>query len=1020
MNQKNSPATSSLPLNAELDFPENQLLRYAQSLSPNEPLFKTLVEMIPVGLTLCSMDRNLAYANKTLANILGYTQEELTGVDWNELTYEADRASNLEIYEKLLSGELNFIALEKRYWHKEGHLIWCRLQMTIIDDKKTGEKLSLAIIEDIQEQKQLAKALERQKAMIQMGEKIAGLGTFIWNVITNEVEASPEVLRILELDPDTTTPQNLFEQATKLVHPEDAERLQEEFRQTIEEKNLKSSEYRIQFPDGRIKWLKTIPGGFLDDQHLLRTVQDITPEVQKSSLLERQKEMIQMGEEVSGIGTFIWDVETFDLEVSKGIYDLFELPVPEHAVKESFDAFFDLIHPEDLDTIKYVLNEVSETRLGKDLLFRIYTPTGKLKWIRSNNGKFLSATRRLTSLQDITLDVEKTRMLEQQKEMIEIGEQVTGLGTFIWNVETREMTASSGLYHLFGFEDRGYDSKLFMDKFLEMIHPDDLEAVESNMKQISEEKNLKPIEFRIRKDCGKELWLRTSPGKFLNDKEKLGTLQDVSEDKRKANQLERQAGMIRVGELTANVGTFVWDIHTHEIYASPGFYKCFGLKEEEIDRSQMFEACWNMVIPEDLHIMESRRKAIEAGEIVGNVDFRIRCPKGKLKWIRNYQGEFLNEHLKLGTVQDITYERQRTEVLERQEEMIRLGEEVGNMGVDIWNLETGEFFYSPHLLSMFQIDPKDVTNTNLLDLLSQRFHPEDQKQIDIFTQKLIENPDRPVEVRHRIILDNGEIRWLHAISARYIHPNTRITINKDITNFIRQKEELLDSQKEMEQLLYTVSHDLRAPLRHVSSYARMVQKSTVEKLDETESRHLSKVISASGRLGTMIDELLQFFRNRNIEMCRVPVDLEKICARTQEFFSVETEKRSIDWQIGPLPRVSGDPQMLEKVMLNLISNAVKFTSKKEDARIEISAKKMGHMAIIQVVDNGAGFKMKYIDKLFAVFQRLHKNSDFEGTGIGLSNVKRIIERHGGSIWAEGEIGQGATFYFTLPLAKEST
>lgn len=1019
MNRDSSSDTPSLPSYTDLNFPERQLLKYAQSFSADEPLFKTLVELIPLGLAISTAERLLTYANRAFADILGYTQEELKGMDWLELTYVEDRKHKLASVGKLLTGELEVFEAVNRCWHKNGHLVWCNLRITIIEDNKTGEKLCLALIEDIHEQTQLAAALERQKAMVQMGEKVAGLGTFIWNVTTNEIEASPEVLRILELDPDTTTPQNLFEQAINLVHPEDVARLLEEFRASSEERTFKKSEYRIQFPDGRIKWLKTIPGGFLDDQHLLRTIQDITSEVQKSSLLERQKEMIQMGEEISGIGTFIWDVETFELEVSKGIYDLFELPVAENNTSESFEKFHAHIHPEDLEFVKSVLKEVSETRLGDDILFRIITPGGKLKWIRSHYGKFLSRTRRLTSLQDVTMDVKKTRILERQKEMIEIGEKETGLGTYIWNVETREMTASSGLYHLFGFEEKGYDSKLFMDKFLKMIHPDDLDRVEANMKKISEEKNLKQIEFRIQKESGELLWLRTSPGKFLNEKEKLGTLQDVTEDKEKGKQLERQAGMIRVGELTANVGTFVWDIHTHEIYASPGFYKCFGLKEEEIDGSQMFEACWNMVIPEDLHLMEARNKAIESGQVVGKVDFRIRCPNGNLKWIRNYPGEFLNDHLKLGTVQDVTAEKQRTEQLRRNEEMVRLGQEVGNMGVDIWNLESGEFFYSPHLLSMFQVNPEEVTKTNLLELLSKKFHPDDQKLIDIFTQKALKNPDEPIELRHRIILNDGEIRWVHVISDRYIHPNTRITINKDITDVVRQREKLLDYQKEMEQLLYTVSHDLRAPVRHVSSYAKMLQKSTDGKLEEEEDRYLSKVISASGRLGTMIDELLQFFRNKNIEMSRIPVNLEQISERTLELFSTETEKRGIDWQIGPLPKVSGDPRMLEKVMLNLISNAVKFTEKTDHPRIEISAKIMGSMALIQVFDNGAGFKMKYIDKLFAVFQRLHKLSDFAGTGIGLSNVKRIIERHGGSIWAEGEVGKGAKFYFTLPLAEET-
>lgn len=937
-------------------------------------------------------------------------------MDWSKLTYEEDRQKNLTTYQQLIEGEIETFEFEKRYWHKEGHLVWCRLQVTIVEDQKTAKKLTLALIEDISVKKQLEKEVERQKVMLQMGEQAAGIGTFIWNTETNETEASSEVYRIYELDEESTNPQNLFERAMSLTHPDDVELLRKDIMESAREKKLIHTNYRIQFPDGRIKWLKTTPGAILDKVWMLRTVQDISEEMKKSALLLHQKEMIQMGEGVSRLGTIIWDIHNWDLEISDGIYQIFGIETPTEKVKESFDAFFRYVNPEDLPKVITRLKQISESKEGGPLEFRINTKDGKEKWIKSYKGKFLDERRRLTTLQDITEEVKKTNLLSRQKEIIEIGERISGLGTFVWDVESREVEASPGLYQLAGLEEGSLDPKALMAKLLSLIHPEDKEALANNMDLIAEKKTTSPIEFRVILETGQVKWLRTSDGKFLNEREKLGTMLDITEEKLRTEQLEQQGRIIRSGELTANVGTFLWDTESKEINASQGFYKCFGLEEEEIENENLFARTWSMIHPEDVDKMRARNEQILRGELPCTIDFRIIIPDGEIRWLRNYPGEFITAKLKLGTIQDISEEKARTELLERQEELIRLGEEVGNIGVDIWNLETGEFYYSPHLLQMFEIDPKEVTDTNLLELLSLRFHPEDKKVIDVFTQKIVKNPPEQVEMKHRILTKKGGVKWVQVISQPYTSPNMRITINKDITDFVHKSEKLLEAQKEMEQLLYTVSHDLRAPLRHVSSYAGMVKKATDGKLDTEESRYLSNVIKASARLGTMIDELLQFFRNRNIEMMRVPIDLEEITRRTIELFSSDTESRAIEWKIGPIPKVKGDPLMLEKVMLNLLSNAVKFTTKTDAACIEISAREMGEMLLIQVIDNGAGFKMKYIDKLFAVFQRLHNRSDFEGTGIGLSNVKRIIERHGGSIWAEGEVDKGAKFYFTLPLA----
>ncbi len=389
-------------------------------------------------------------------------------------------------------------------------------------------------------------------------------------------------------------------------------------------------------------------------------------------------------------------------------------------------------------------------------------------------------------------------------------------------------------------------------------------------------------------------------------------------------------------------------------------------------------------------------------------------------------------------------ERKHVEAALRQSEtLLNATQRLAKIGGWQWDIEKQISFWTEETYRIHGFEPQAPmqASTDFIDRSLACYDPADRPVISAAFQRCAQQGDG-YDLEFPFTSADGQRKWIRttATAGREQGRIVRVVGNiMDITERRRAEEELARhrdhleelvrertaeleaTNKELEGFSYSVSHDLRAPLRHIHGFLELLQQTVGTAIDEQGWHYMDNISDATQKMGRLIDELLSFSRMgrhalsfRKVALAEVVRDILREC-------EPDTAGRSIDWRIGDLPVVSGDETMLRTALADLISNALKFTRSRQTAQIEIgSSPGQNSEAVIFIRDNGVGFDMAYADKLFGVFQRLHHEEEFEGTGIGLANVRRIIARHGGRVWAEGTIDQGATFYFSLPSSVQGT
>lgn len=1009
-----------------------------EQLFESEFRFNKMYENGPFGMVMADKEFRFKKANPAFCEIMGYSETELLQFTFKDISHPDDLFKDLPNVKKLMNKEISVYKAEKRYIRKDGHTIWGSLTLTANFDIDGRFLYNLGIIEDITPRKQADEELKHLNDRISTATRASQVGIWDWNIVNNQLVWDNQMYLLYGLKNGDFP--GAYEAWLNGVHPDDRNFSDAITKQAIRGETEYDTEFRVIWPDESVHWLKAAGQVFFDKNNspvrMVGVNFDITERKKAEEKLKISEEQYRNIFESAVIGIYRTSPDGRILMANSTLIKLL-----------GFDSFEDLEHRNlekegfgsSDERNKFIESiEINGHIIGLESVWK--TKDGQSVIVNENAKAFYDTEGKVIyyegTIEDIT---ERKRVERALRESEEIYRKAFKTSPDSINIIRREdgiyVSVNNGFLETIEYTEEELLGKTALELNI-WKNPEDRNRLFDELKTKGFVQN---FEAKFRAKSGREIdGLMSAAVIEIEDSPHIISItRDITDRKRIEEALHYNEALLQEVGRIAHVGGWEFDPASGR---SAWTEEVARIHDLDPKTPSSVSLSINYYTEQSKPIIENAfREVIELAKPY-DIELELITAKGNHKWVRTI-GLPLVENGKVvkvqGSLQDITQRKLAEEALRESEEKFRILLESIPLPVTYVNNIGEVVFRNDRFLQVIGYTCEEVPTVT--EWWGKAYPDE------TYRRQVIQNWESAVEnaiktntdiepIEYNITCKDG-IERTFLVSGIIIDDNLLITFI-DITDRKKAEEEvrklnetlelrveertaqLQEANQELEAFSYSVSHDLRAPLRHINGFVDLLTENHTDLLPEKGKHYLNVIKNSSRQMGSLIDDLLQFSRTGRQEMQEINLNMNAVLQEVINSLEHDTEKRKIEWNIASLPNIKGDHSLLRMAWYNLLSNAVKFTKAKDPAQIQIGFTEDKKEYTFYVRDNGAGFDMRFAHKLFGVFQRLHTTSEFEGTGIGLANVRRIILKHGGRTWAESQLKEGSTFYFTLPKPKQ--
>ncbi|MDX9821243.1 MAG: PAS domain S-box protein [Syntrophales bacterium] len=881
----------------------------------------------------------------------------------------------------------------------------------------TVQKRTVALEAEIAQRKKTEMTLRKSSDRLAMALHASNAGTWDWDITTGRIEWSAELFRIFGLDPNVSNAS--LDSWEAIIYPDDRELAAARIEEALQNRTVLNSEYRVVHPEGRVTWINALGEGQYDKQgrpvRMTGICLDITERRRIEEGLRRSEATLRGILDSSQESVWLFSPESFMLMGNPTAYQRFGKP-PEEIIGKHFN---DILPPE---LAKSRLMHLKQTVESKKPVEFVDERAGII--FRHTFCPVLDDDGNVNSVASFSRDITEREKADKEADAyqarLRMALEAAGAVFWEWDIPSRSIHYSDDIRRIVhGDNVKPYGS---LDELMSLIHPEDRETLTKALDEASKEGTPFECEYRVLMLDGAYHWILGRGKRIVTEGGKpvrvIGLSLDITDRKeaqealRESEERERE----RSAEadaliLYAPTGIYEIDLRDHRFLSvNDTMCRILGYTREElfsIGPSALLDEGSRAVFADRI------RRQLDGEKIEEVVEYRVRKKDGTFMDVilnASFNPGGNSPHKVLVVAHDITERKQAERLVAKSMKDI---ETILDSITDIYiSFDRAWRFADLNGKAEDVIGKRreDILGKVVWDVFPAMRESEYARQYRIAVEKHI-----PVHFEALSILG----RWYE--THAYPTDNGLSVYFKDITDRKKAEEELEEKARELgaaygelEGFSYSVSHDLRAPLRAINGYLRMILKRQGDDFDDETKRLFDKVRDGAKVMDHLIDDLLALSKLSKEELREETIDMRNMIEMIWTELQRVNPGRKITLKMNPLPPACGDKNLLMQVFVNILSNAVKFTKTRDVAVIEVGGYKKENEVVYYVKDNGVGFDIKYSDKLFRPFQRFHDPAEYEGTGIGTAIVQRIIHRHGGRVWAEGKVNEGATFYFTLP------